>query len=149
MKRSPIALAIFTLLFVGWMIWLGTQAILHRKPVVVSRAQLLSAECVVVAEVTAQSDGKPSPTVHVKTILGQNANCPAAGQAIQIANLAETQGFGVAGTYALPLVKRGSVYAVADMPLDPGFSTFPPLPPSIYPWTAEVENQFAGIKPVQ
>jgi hypothetical protein len=145
MKRSPIALIITLVLFVVWISWLGMQAIRYANPIVVSRAQLLEAQYNVVVELSAEADGKPSPNVQVKSVLGHPADGPAPGQSIQVQNLSKAQGFTGNGMYALPLVKRGSDYFVADMPLDPGFtpSTTNPIPPRIYPWTRDVERQFA------
>src|SRR5262245_8563822 len=114
MKRSPIALIFFSLLFVGWMIWLGMQALRHRNPVVVARAQLLAAQYDCLAEVSTGTENRPDANVQVQSVLNNGDGGPAAGQTISVRNLADTQGFSGNGTYVLPLVKRGADYWVAD-----------------------------------
>ena len=146
MKRSPIALVISLLLFTGWMIWLGTQALQHRNPVVVSRAQLLAAQYDVLADVSPGADNKPEQNIQVQSIFSDGEGAPPAGQTITVRNMPDTQGFAGKGTYVLPLVKRGADYWVADLPFDPGFPPLRSLPPRIYPWTPEVKKQFESIR---
>jgi hypothetical protein len=144
MKRSPIALIVSVLLFVVWIIWLGAQALQHRNPVVVSRAQLLTAQYDVVANLATGADNKPEGNIQILESHGEGA--PAKGQTITIRNLPDTQGFDGNGTYLLPLVKRGADYWVADLPFDPGFPPLRSLPPRIYPLTPDVKKQFKSIR---
>jgi hypothetical protein len=146
MKRSPIALIFFLLLFIGWMIWLGNEALQHRSPVVVSRSQLLAAQYDVLADVVPGADNKPDQKIQVQSVLSDGAGAPTAGQTITIHNMLDTQGFAGKGTYVLPLVKRGGEFWVADLPFDPGFPPLRSLPPRIYPWTPEVKQQFESIR---
>jgi hypothetical protein len=146
MKRSPIALILCLALFIGWMIWLGNEALRHRNPVVVSRAQLLAAQYDILADVSPAADNKPDQKIQVQSVLADGQGAPAAGQTITVRNLAETQGFAGKGTYVLPLVKRGADYWVADLPFDPGFPPLRSIPPRIYPWTPEVQKQFESIQ---
>ena len=151
MKRSPIALIISLLLFAGWMIWLGKEALQHRNPVVVSRSQLLAAQYDVVADLAPGADDKPDGKIQVQFVLSHGEGAPAKDQTIKdqpitVRNLPDTQGFVGKGTYVLPLVKRGGDYWVADLPFDPGFPPLRSLPPRIYPWTPVVEKQFKSIR---
>jgi hypothetical protein len=146
MKRSPIALIVSLAFFVGWMIWLGAEALRHRNPVVVSRAQLLAAQYDVLADVSPGADNKPDQKIQVQSVLSGGESAPAAGQAITVRNMPDTQGFAGKGTYVLPLVKRGADYWVADLPFDPGFPPLRSLPPRIYPWTPEVQGQFESLR---
>jgi hypothetical protein len=146
MKRSPFALIFFLALFVGWIIWLGSEALRHRNPVVVSRAQLLAAQYDVLAEVSPAAGNLPEPSVQVQSVLFGGEGAPAPGQTVTVRNLPRTQGFAGKGTYVLPLVKEGSEFLVADLPFDPGFPPFRSLPPRIYPRTPEVQRQFQSIR---
>ena len=146
MKRSPIALIVTSLLFALWIVWLGTEALRHSKPVVVSRAQLLTAQYDVVADVSAGTENRPDPSVRVQAVLAGGEGGPAPSQTINVRNLGDTQGFAGNGTYVLPLVKRGTDYWVADLPYDPGFPRGRSILPRIYPWTQEVQKQFQAIR---
>ncbi|HLW68804.1 MAG TPA: hypothetical protein VKS79_26035 [Gemmataceae bacterium] len=146
MKRSPIALIVCLVLFVGWMSWLGKVALQHRNPVVVSRSQLLEAQCSVLANLSPGANNKPDQKIQVQSVISGDEVAPAAGQTITVRNMADTQGFIGNGTYVLPLVKSGADYLVAGLPVDPGFPPSRDLPPRIYPWTPEVKKQFESIR---
>jgi hypothetical protein len=146
MKRSPIALIISLALFVGWIVWLGKEALQHRNPVVVSHSQLMAAQYAVVADVSPGADNKPESKIQVKSVLSDVEGAPAAGETIIVRNLGGAQGFVGEGEYVLPLVKRGADYWIADLPFDPGFPPLRSLPPRIYPWTPEVRKQFESIQ---
>ncbi len=147
MKKSPLALAIAALLFVGWMIFLGTQALRKSNPVVVSRAQLMVSQYEVEVDLESPPTGPEPQKVKVLSVLYKSDDSPPSGE-ITVTNLGDTQGFTGPGAYLLPLVKHGDRYEVAGYPDDPGFVPDPkkPLKPRIYPLTDEVRRQHRQIR---
>jgi hypothetical protein len=146
MKKSPIALAFFALLFAGWMVYLGTQALRKANPIVISRAQLAVSRYEVEVDLQEIPRNKEQVKLTVRNVLYAAEN-PKPGTQIVVTNLDQTQGFAGSGAYLLPLVKEGDQYQVAGYPLDPGFPAFQPLPkPRIYPFTADVKHQHEQIR---
>ena len=146
MKKSPIALAVSLVLFVGWISYLGVTALRNRRPVVVSAAQLLVSDYDVEADLEAEDDGKPREQVQVRKVLFSGDDNKPAG-AIKVSNLRGVEGFGGPGAYLVPLVRKGEQYEVAGQPLDPGFPFFRELPkPRIYPLTDEVRRQHHRLR---
>src|SRR5262245_58020814 len=148
MKKSPVALAVAVLLFAGWLTWLGIQALRDRRPTVVSRAQLAVSEYDVEVDLAANPDGSLPMGVKVQRVRWPVASKePPVGEEIAVVNLDKTQGYQGPGTYLLPLVRRGKDYAIAGLPLDPGY---PPLheppKPRIYPATPGVLKQWDEIR---
>jgi hypothetical protein len=144
MKKSPIVLAVAALLFIGWMIFLGTQALRKSKPVVVSRAQLLASQYEVEVDLPAPpTDGEK---VKVLTVAYQSDSSPPGGE-ITVTNLGHTQGYAGPGAYLLPLVRHGDKYEIAGYPADPGYPALLEAPkPRIYPLTEEVRRQHRQIR---
>lgn len=145
MKKSPLVLAIAALLFVGWMIFLGTQALRKSNPVVVSRAQLMVSQYEVEVDLESAPSGSAPQTVKVLSVLYKSDDSPPSGQ-ITVTNLGDTQGYAGPGAYLLPLVKHGDKYEVAGYPVDPGYSPDKRLKPRIYPLTEEVRQQHRQIR---
>lgn len=146
MKKSPIALAIAALIFVGWMIFLGTLAIRKSKPVVVSRSQLLVSQYEVEVDLQSAPAGREPAKVKVVSVLYSASDSPPSGE-ITVTNLGQTQGFVGPGAYMLPLVKHGDRYEVASYPPDPGYPVaHEPPKPRIYPLTEEVRQQHRQIR---
>lgn len=145
MKKSPLVLALAALLFIGWMIFLGSQALRKSKPVVVSRAQLLVSQYEV--EVDLQSPPSEAAKLQVVSVLYKADDSPPSGE-ITVTNLGQTEGYAGPGAYLLPLVRHGNTYEVPGYPDDPGFVPDPkkPLKPRIYPLTDEVRRQHRQIR---
>ncbi len=152
MRKSPVELAVAVLLFVGWLTWLGIQAVRDRRPLVVSRAQLAVSQYDVEVDLAANPDGSLPLGVKVQRVRwASDDRAPPAGEEIAVANLPQTQGYQGPGTYLLPLVRRGKDYAVAGLPLDPGYAPpheplHEPPKPRIYPAAPGVMKQWDEIR---
>ena len=146
MKKSPVALGLTLLLFVGWMAYLGAQVWKNRTPPpVVSRAQLLVAKYDVVAAVRTQDDGKPAAEVTVgEQLYAADADGPKPASVITVGNLADCDGFTGPGDYVLPLVAVNGQYRIAGLPFDPGRDR--DLKPRVYPASQAVRGQFAELR---
>src|SRR5438067_929962 len=114
MKKSPVVLAVTAILFVGWLGYLATLVWKYRTPpVVVSRAQLLTAKYDVVADLT----GKPDAEVAVVEVLYAADDAgPKAGDKLKVGNFAECDGYAGPGRYVLPLVIVAGQAHVATLP---------------------------------
>ena len=151
MKKSPVALAIAVLLFVGWLTWLGIKAVRDRHALVVSRAQLAISQYDVEVDLEANPDGSlPQGVRVVRVRWAADDRKPTQGEEITVVNIDKTQGYQGQGTYLLPLVRykgRDKEFEVAGLPLDPGY---PPLheppKPRIYPATPGVLKQWDEIR---
>jgi hypothetical protein len=141
MRRNPVLLAVSALLFAGWLTWLGVQALKHAQPVVVSRAQLLSAKYLVVAKV---GEGG---SVHVNEVW-RSPERPALrpGDTPKVADLETAVGYQGPGEYLLPLAAGANdQYAVPLPPVSPGYNKPLPEHRRIYPWTPEVQRQLESM----
>src|SRR5262245_31427159 len=111
MKKNPIVFWTALVLFAGWMVYLGVQAMRHRRPVVVSRAQLA------VAQYDAEIDfSEWPPPVQLDSRGGVWANVKInklrwtrdpngpTGE-IKLLTPKEVEGFVGPGTYLVPLVR--------------------------------------------
>lgn len=150
MKRNLIFLILSVVVFCGWIAWLGTQALRHKNPVVVSRSQLLISQCDVVARV----DDLQKKRVTVEEVLYTQDGGPAKGAAIEVKNLTDAKGFSSPGSYVLPLINQKQkggedTYILAGLPDDPGFPYDGVDPrsvsPRVYPYSDEVRRQLAEI----
>jgi hypothetical protein len=151
MKKSPVALAVAVMLFVGWLTWLGIQALRDRNPIVVSRAQLAVSQYDVEADLQANPDGSLPLGVKVAGVRwAADGQKPAERDEITVVNLNATQGFRGNGKYLLPLVRykgREKEFEVAGLPLDPGYPPLKEPPkPRIYPVTPGVLKQWDEIR---
>jgi hypothetical protein len=135
-------LAVTATLFVGWVGYLGwlvlTETALGHKPVVVSRVQLLAADALVVADLTAGGGGGPAAGATVSEVLRGPAELK---KAISPDGLTRAVGFTGAGSYLVPLAgSPGAGWRVAV-----GAVRYPggpvPLRPQVYPWTPDVAAQ--------
>jgi len=150
MSRNRVALIIAAAAFLGWMIFLGSKAWQYRHPpVIVSRAQLLTSEYDVVADIMADptDPAKPALNVTVQEVLYSaeaDARAPKTGQTITVQNLAGGIGYIGAGAYVLPLSKRNGLYYLVAPPVDPGVPKS--FDPRFYPASEEVRRQFADIR---
>ncbi len=147
-------LAVAAAAFVGWIAYLGYAVFVHRfnPPDLVSRSQLVEAECVLVVEVTL-ADGKPNPTAEVTRRLSDVG--PEAGP-VRVVNLPDattpTNTPLAAGQYLLFLTADGIAdprtgpYRIAGWPrgLGEGPAT---QPGDTYPIDAEKEQQRKALAP--
>ncbi len=154
--------------FVGWIAYLGYAVAVHRlnPPDLVSRSQLVEAECVLVVEVTL-TDGKPTPTAVVTYRLTDFG--PEPGATATVVNLPQattpTNAPLTPGPYLLFLVGDGFAdprtgpYRLAGWPSGLGESKIQPgyeftdthgevkqiRPPLAHPWSDSVQKQMKGL----
>lgn len=128
-------------LFAAWVGWLGWQSWRHRQFPVVSRAQLLSADLVVVAELASDREGRANSDAKLVTVSWTRKEMPdlKPGVILPIANLPGSVGFRESGFYVLPLTGSGP-FRVADMPRSPLLDAGR-FKPQIYPDGPEVRAQ--------
>ena len=168
MTRQKLFLIAAAVLFVGWLGYLGYAVAVHRlaPPDVVSRSQLVEAEYVVVAEVTADG-GNPADKCTV--VLRLSDAGPGPETAITVANLPAARPpadgpFPGPGRYLLFLVPDSpDTYRVAGWPRGLGGSAVRPgnelkdadgrpfdpprhiRSPVVYPWSDAVQKQMAKL----
>jgi hypothetical protein len=152
MSFAKLRLIVATLLFAGWLGWLG-YAVYNKGTVqIVSRAQLTGASHWVLAEVSVGDDGVPKPKVVVKQVLKgepitgeiEVRNLPSAATPLPVQAESRTP---PAGVYLLPLVKvTDGLYRIAGLPRSPGYEPQNPERPVIYPWTEDVKKQIENWK---
>jgi hypothetical protein len=147
MTGAKVRLLLAAALFLGWLGWLGYAALTKSRGPVVSRAAAAAATHPVVARLTAGEEGEPVTKVEVVKPL--RADGPAAGTAVEVANLAAADGYTGAGEYLLLLTEArgGDGYAVAGRQRSPGYEQVGGGRPVIYPWTPEVEAQARRLFP--
>jgi hypothetical protein len=148
MTAARIRLLVAFIVFAAWVGWLGFQSLSEVKDPVISRAQLLVSTIDIVANVQAESDGRPSKTATVEKVHWPNdGGGLKLGAPIQVTNLPESTGFGQPGAYILPLVvgDKPGEYRIAGLPPSPGFDTFGQTLLFIYPLTAATQKQVDAI----
>ena len=133
-------------LFAAWVGWLAWQSIRHDHSPVVSRAQLLTADIAVTADLTANADNRPSTKIKVsKVVWPDGAPNALEGREIEIANLPSCDRFNGAGRYVLILSGQGEgPYRVAELPRSPLID--PRARPSLYSETPEVLAQLREVR---
>lgn len=157
MSFARLRLGVALAAFVGWLAWLAVAVSYKGTVQVVSRAQLLAATHVVVAEVTTADDGRPDAEVTITEVLRAPADdkpagkvrvsgLPKAATPLPVAGDSRTP---PAGTYLLPLVRAGDGYAVAGLPASPGLDARTPDRPVVYPWTDDVKAQLRAQGVIQ
>jgi len=148
MTAARLRLLISFLVFGAWVAWLGFQSLTETKDPVLSRAQLLISKIDVIATVTADSDGKPSPSVVIQEVHWPKDGAGLKpGDSIVIADLQESTGFTQSGLYILPLIagEKSGEYRVAGLPPSPGFDTFGHSQRFIYPVTPGTRKQLDAV----
>lgn len=125
-------LIIVWVLFAAWVTWLGWQSLRHARFPVVSRAQLLETRWIIVADLTADNEGRALSACTVVEALRTDGAEPAPdpGSTINVVNLPGRAGFVGAGRYVLPLsnLNPSKLAGFPRSPLiDPGR-----FPPQIY-----------------
>lgn len=139
---SPAVPAAAAVLFALWIGFLGYLAWTTRRPVVLSRPQVLVAPLVVLADVHSPED---APVVRRVAFSLPHAPPPADGSPIDVVNLdARIDGWIGPGRYILPLapVPGTRAYRVVDVPKSPGF---PGAPARIYPATPQAEQSLTQL----
>jgi hypothetical protein len=157
-RRARLRLIVAAGLFAAWLCWLAWLAFTagarpgSAPPAVLSRPQFLVSPLVVSADVEVD-DSRPKAEVVVRQVLRSAAGVkpPAVGATITVLNLSggDADGHPVLpehwhgpGRYILPLVEKGPNYAVAAVPLSPGYVPPPPdTPPPVYPETPDTLHQ--------
>ncbi len=114
---------IVALLFFGWIGWLSYTAWSSRGMNVVSRAQVLTASTVVVAEVESVS-GDPFPEVKVKEVLATKGKHPTIEinvplKIMGLENLKSENGWKGKGDYVIPLTYNGQEFELHGIPKSP------------------------------
>ncbi len=163
MKPAKWRLLLAAVLFVGWLAYLIVLAVrtehpaiqfwpLHfskSPPVVLSRPQFLVAGLVVVAEVSADAEGRPEAEVTVVRVYGPENRPANPPDKIAVRNLPSTTGWQGPGQYILALVPTAqpdgsTTYEVAPTPPSPGYEPGSSSP-RIYPATPETLLQLEEI----
>ncbi|MBY0512306.1 MAG: hypothetical protein K2P78_00155 [Gemmataceae bacterium] len=150
-----VRLVVAAALFLGWIGWLSYAALSKSRGPVVSRAQAAATTQVIVAEVKAGEDGKPTQFVTVVERLTEAG--PADGSEAFVTNLPSASGFTGPGKYVLLLTPDSSAvqvraggplltpYAVVGQQRSPGYEMNGVGPPVIYPDTPDVRAQVARL----
>lgn len=154
MTFARIRLAIALAAFFGWMGWLAYAVSQKGTVQIVSKAQLLAADTLVVATVTTDASGRAVETVTVAKVLKHPAGQPAPTGLIRVLKLdvcvvpiaINGSRDVVAGEYFLPLVKDGENYRVAGLPRSPGLEARTLDRPIVYPWTPDVMTQLRTMQ---
>jgi hypothetical protein len=122
MRFAKARLAVAILALFAWVGYVAYQALAYGRFPVVSHAQLLVSTLDVIADVTADADGRPEAKVHVVEVRWPAGKKDLAGQDLTVANMTDTTGFQGPGRYVLPLVAgEHGAYRVANLPRSPGF----------------------------
>ena len=114
--------------------WLGflCYLVIERPTVILSKPQFMSAQAVIVAEVS-DAQGQANPSVLVKQVEWppQPADLRAGDRVVlpNLPNCSAAHGYRGAGDYLIPLIQRGGVFQIAPV------STRDDV--RIYPWTPE------------
>lgn len=152
MTFARIKLAIATLAFVSWMVWLGIAVANKGTVQIVSTAQLTDASHLVVVEVTTNESGDARTTAMITMVIRTPPNDPVSGT-IEIDRLDKAvtplpvNGSRriSAGEYLVPLVKTPLGFRIAGLPRSPGFEGAVLEQPIVYPWTDDVKKQLRRI----
>jgi hypothetical protein len=124
MRFARARLMVALLLLFAWVGYVAYQAMAFGRFPVVSHAQLLTSRLDVIADVSMDDQGKPSPIVHVVEVHWPAGKKDLAGQELTVVNLPDpfVQGFAGAGRYILPLAPSDNgAYRIAGLPRSPGF----------------------------
>ena len=143
-SRARIWFLVSCFLFLVWIGVLGFLAATTAEPIVLSRPQLLVSTLDVIAAVDQGDDGKPRTTVRIKEVHWPPAEAQRVGTTLEVANLADAQGWHGPGDYILPLVEKDGAYQVAWLPKVA--SPIKDPRPRIYPLTPETRSQLEAIR---
>ncbi len=153
MKAARIRLVIVTILFLGWVSWLGYLALPSVTPrEILSRSQFLVSQLDVIAQIDADADGRPVSPLRVEEVHWPESARELVGKSLAVTNLKEMKdhGFIGPGLYIVPLIRDGDAYRVAPAPRTPGYDGGSHRFPRIYPATEQNRRQLAAIpKPTE
>ena len=147
------------LLFVGWISYLGYAALNKSHSPIISHAQVAAASVVLVAEVAANPDDKPS--IRVKVLESLTPSGPPLGSEVTILNLPNSRGFEGAGEYLLLLHPEFFFlkpqdnphelppYSVVGQQRSPGNDLAGVGKPAIYRWNDDVRKQVERLLKAQ
>jgi hypothetical protein len=124
MRFAKARLVVTILVLFAWVAYIAYQAMAYGRFPVVSHAQLLISTVDLVADLTADDEGRPQRNVNVVEVIWPAGRKDLAGQELTVANLTDLaiQGFSGPGRYVLPLVAgEHGTYRVAGLPRSPGF----------------------------
>jgi hypothetical protein len=148
MRFAKVRLVLAVLALFAWVGYVAYQALAYGRFPVVSHAQLLVSTVDVIADVSADDQGRPLPTVHVVNVQWPPGKKELAGQDIKVVNIDQknVRGFQGPGRYILPLIGgEPAAYRIAGLPVSPGFQSADLL---IYPDTPLTRKQLdAAPKP--
>lgn len=131
----------------AWLGWLGYLVAVSSHPVVLSQPQFLMSALDVLADVKADTNGRPASKVLVQVIHRPSAGASAlVGTEITVVNLPEATratGWKGPGQYILPLIQDGAFYRVAAIPFSAGYhpDNGSAELPHIYPVSPETLRQ--------
>lgn len=122
MGAAKVRLVVAVLALFAWVGYVAYQALAFGRFPVVSHAQLLVSTLDVIADVTADAEGRPESKVHVVEVHWPAGKKDVEGQDLTVANMMDVTGFQGPGRYILPLVPgEHGTYRVANLPRSPGF----------------------------
>jgi hypothetical protein len=122
LARARLVIAILVLF--GWVGYIAYQALAYGRFPVVSHSQLLISTVDVIADVTADDQGRPNAKVHVVEVHWPPRRKDLAGQDISVGNLSDAvvRGFAGPGRYILPLTdSEHGAFRIAGLPRSPAF----------------------------
>ncbi len=141
MRFAKVRLVLALVALASWVGFLAWQALAFGRFPVVSHAQLLVSTLDVIADVSADDQGRPAKVIHVVEVHWPPGRKDLAGQDVTVTNLPAAHGWQGPGRYILPLTAgEGVSYRVAVLPRSPGFDQFPPVA-LIYPDTPLTRQQ--------
>jgi hypothetical protein len=145
LSSRRVRLFIASVLFVGWLSYLGFAALTKSREPVISRAQAAAAKHALVATIQ-EEGGKPRSTVKVlESLWGEG---PAAGTETVIENLpsATTKG-GYTGSGDYLLLLTDPPFRVVGQQRSPGNDLAHVGPPLIYRWSEGLRREFQALPP--
>lgn len=126
-------------LFVAWVSWLGWQSWRHSRFPVVSRAQLLETQMVIVADLQANDEGRFLPQCSVvEVVWPKDGKSVKTDSKLTISNLPGCSGFAGPGRYLL-LLESLDPAKLAGFPRSPLLD--PQKRPQVYPDGPDVRAQ--------
>ena len=109
-------LVVSAILFISWIGFLSYM-VLQTRSVIISKPQFQIAQMVLVVDVR-DDGGIADPTVTVKEVLwGDGVQVGEKLPLIDLLACKKEQGFSVAGDYVIPLMHRGGVWQIAQVPI--------------------------------
>jgi hypothetical protein len=147
-RRRRVLLVVAVVAFCAWISWLAYLAATVSRPIVLARPQFLASQVDVIADLTADEEGRPKSAATVVKVEWPARSDLAPEMKIEVSNLplaTAADGWTGAGEYILPLVKEADgVYRVAPIPRSPGYAGRER--PLIYRATSQTIDQLRQIR---